>query len=106
MEWLLIALAVGGGGLVARRWSRRRALLAEQQEELRGVRLLAEEDITILGEQLQRLGAEVAGRKLDEPTRVDYQTALDAYESARRDAPRIRTSDEISKVTDTLSTGR
>jgi hypothetical protein len=106
MEWLLIALAVGGGALVARRWSQRRALLAEQQQELDGVRRLAEEDVTILGEQLQRLGVEVAGQELDEPTRIDYKTALDAYESAQRDAPRIRAADEISKVTDTLATGR
>jgi hypothetical protein len=106
MEWLLIALAIGGGGIVATRWRRRRALAAAEQEELDGVRRLAEEDVTVLGEQLRRLDAEVAGHELNEPARVDYQRALDAYESAQRAAPRIRTADEISKVTDTLSTGR
>lgn len=106
MEWLFLALAVGGGGFMATRWRQRRARGAAQREELDGVRRLADEDVTILGEQLQRLDAEVAGRELNEPARVDYQTALDAYESAQRAVPRIRTSDEISKVTDTLSTGR
>jgi hypothetical protein len=106
MEWLLVLLAVGGGGIVATRWRRRRALAAAEQGELDGVRRLAEEDVTILGEQLQRLDAEVAGHELNEPTRVEYQTALDAYESAQRAVPRLRTPDEISKVTDTLSTGR
>jgi hypothetical protein len=106
MEWVLIALALGGTGLVGRRWQRRRALAAESKEELEGVRRLAEEDVTVLGEQLRRLDAEVAGRRLDDAARVDYQTALDAYESAGRTAPRISTPDEISKVVDTLSTGR
>jgi hypothetical protein len=106
MEWLLIALALGGGGLGAARWRRRRAFAAAREEELAGVRRLAEEDVTILGEQLRRLDAEVGDHELDEATRVDYQTALDAYESAQRAAPRIRTPEEISKVTDTLSTGR
>jgi uncharacterized membrane protein YgcG len=106
MEWLLIALAVGGAGIVGRRWQRRRALVALSKSELEGVRRLAEEDVTVLGEQLRRLDAEVADRTLDEAARVDYQTALDAYESAGRAAPRIKTPEEISKVVDTLSTGR
>src|SRR3712207_3712688 len=98
MEWLLIALAAGGSGLIARRWQRRRALAAETGAELEGVRRLAEEDVTVLGEQLRRLDAEVAGRQLDEAARVDYQTALDAYEAAGRAAPRISAPDEVSKV--------
>ena len=54
MEWLLIALALGGTGLVGRSWQRRRALAAESRE-VEGVRRLAEEDVTVLGEQLRRL---------------------------------------------------
>lgn len=106
MEWVLIALAVGASGLIGRRWQRRRALAAESRAELEGVRRLAEEDVTVLGEQLRRLDAEVAGRQLDDAARVDYQTALDAYESAGRAAPRISAPDEVSKVVDTLSAGR
>ena len=106
MEWLLIALAVGGSGLIGRRWQRRRALAAESRAELDGVRRLAEEDVTVLGEQLRRLDAEVAGRELDDAAHADYQTALDAYESAGRAAPRISAPDEVSRVVDTLSTGR
>jgi hypothetical protein len=77
-----------------------------QAEELEGVRRLADEDVTYLGEQLQRLDAEVAGHQLDEATRIDYQKALDAYEHAQRAVPRITSADEISKITDTLSSGR
>jgi len=106
MQWLLIALAVVGGGIGATRWGQRRALAAARREELEGVRRLADEDVTVLGEQLRRLDAEVGGQELTELARVDYQTALDAYESAQRAAPRISSPDEISKVTDTLSTGR
>ncbi len=106
MEWLLVALLAGGGGFAAKRWRERVALNRDNQEELHGVQRLADEDVTILGEQLQRLDGEVAGRQMDEPTRVDYQTALDSYESAQRAVPRIRSAAEISKITDTLATGR
>jgi hypothetical protein len=106
MEWLLVALLAGGGGFAAKLWRERRALDQEEQEELQGVKHLADEDVTILGEQLQRLDGEVAGREMDEPTRVDYQTALDSYESAQRAVPRIRSAAEISTITDTLATGR
>jgi hypothetical protein len=106
VEWLLIALAAGGAGLIGRRWQRRRARAAISQAELEGVLRLAGEDVTVLGEQLRALDAEVAGSVLDDAARADYQTALDAYESAGRAVPRISTPDEISKVVDTLSTGR
>jgi hypothetical protein len=106
MTWLLIALAAAGGGALATRWRARSALRSKHQEELEGVRRLADEDVTLLGEQLQRLGREMEGKELDEATRLDYQSALDAYESAQRTVAGLRNTDEISKVTDTLSSGR
>ena len=104
MEWLLAALA--GGTLVATGrylWDRR-TTHRQSAEELDGIRKLADEDVTMLGEELHRLDAEVA--RLDEAGRVDYQKALDAYESAQRLVPRLTAADEVSKVTDTLSSGR
>jgi hypothetical protein len=106
MEWLALVLLVGGGGWTARRWKNRRDEAQTRQRELGDIQRLADEDVTFLGEQLQRLDAEVGGRPMDEATRVDYQTALDAYESAQRAVPRIRAAEEISKITDTLSAGR
>jgi len=106
MEWLLLILAAGGGGLVTKRWRERTSHRREELEELECVRQLADEDVTFLGEQLQRLDQEVEGHELDSATRVDYQTALDAYETAQRSVPKIRRADDISKITDTLSAGR
>jgi hypothetical protein len=107
MEWLLLILAGGGGAafaaksLVARRATRR-----EDQAELESVQRLAEEDVILFGEQLQRLDAEVGEHHLDTAARSDYQRALDAYESAQREVPRLRDPEEVSKITDTLATGR
>ncbi len=106
MEWLLVLAVLGGGGMVAARWRGRRALGVAERAELEGVRRLAEEDVTVFGEQLSRLDTEVGAHQLDEATQVDYQTALDAYESATRAAPRISSVDQISAVVDTLTTGR
>ncbi len=107
MEWLLLALAGGSGGayaverLLTRLADRRRAA-----DDLASVRRLAEEDVAVLGDQLRRLGLEVVGLRLDVEARRDYQEALDAYETAARQAPRLRDADGISALTDTLATGR
>ena len=106
MEWLLLLLVAGGGGLAARRVLGRRSQHREEEEELDGIRQLADEDVTYLGEQLQRLDAQVQGHPLDPDAQVDYQAALDAYETARREVPRIRKAEDVSTVTDTLSAGR
>ena len=106
MEWLLVLLAAGGGVggvryVVTRRRSRR-----EHDEELAAVQRLADEDVIVFGEQLQRLDSEVASRPLDTETRVHYQRALDAYESAQRAVHHLGDAEEVSQVTDTLSHGR
>ena len=65
---------------------------------------MADEDTTLLGEQLQRV--EAPAGSMDAATRLDHQSALDAYESAKRAVPRLRRADQVSTVVDTLSTGR
>jgi hypothetical protein len=106
MEWLLLLLVAGGGGLAARRMLGRRSQHREEVAELDSIRRLADEDVTYLGEQLQHLDAQVQGRPLDQSAQVDYQAALDAYEAARREVPRIHRPEDVSTVTDTLSAGR
>ncbi|MEV0285098.1 MULTISPECIES: hypothetical protein [unclassified Kribbella] len=106
MWWLFAAL--GGGGIVlAGRyvWDRRAAQRGDA-EELEEIRKLADEDVTLLGEELRRLDAGVTGKPLDHDGQADYQVALDAYEAAQRAVQRIRKPDDISTVTDTLATGR
>ncbi len=104
MDWLLMLLS-GGAVVVGGRHllSRRRAHRAEG-EHLLVMRTLADEDVTLLGEELSRLDAAVD--RLDEEGRADYQRALDDYEKAQRAAPRMRSSDDITSVTDALDDGR
>jgi len=109
MEWLIaIAGLVGAGGAVTalRRRAAGRRRAQDEAAEMVGVREMADEDTTLLGEQLARLGVEHPADAMDEATRCDYQAALDAYESAKRAVPRLRRPDEVSTVVDTLSTGR
>jgi len=91
-------------GLLGRRRRREQARVAA--EELEAVIRIADEDTTVLGEQLSALGRDTEGVVLDERSREDYQGALDAYESAKRAVPRLGSAEEVSGVVDTLSTGR
>ena len=108
MEWLVLAFAAAGGAgaYTARRLLTMRADRRDQAAQLEQARLVADEDVTVFGEQLQRLGDAVSDRTLDVATQTDYQTALDAYERAKWDAPRMQHADEISSLVDTLATGR
>jgi hypothetical protein len=107
MEWLLVLLVAGSGGAVwARRLGRKRQQRRDEAAELAAVVAMADEDTTLLGEQLARLGDGTSADAMDAATRQDYQTALDAYESAKRSVSRLRSADAVSQVIDTLSTGR
>ena len=106
MEWIWIIVAAGIAGFVARWWRAQNSTRRARSEELDGVRRLAEEDVTYLGDQIRRLASEVEGQVLDEDTRDCHRTAVDSYESAQRDVSQIRKVDDISKVTDNVSTGR
>ena len=106
MLWLLAVLGGGGVALGGRYLWDRRAARRGDAEELEQIRKLADEDVTLLGEELGRLGESVAGRELDAETRLDYQRGLDAYESAQRTVRGIKSPESISTITDTLATGR
>ncbi len=59
------------------RWRERRAQLVASKGA-------AEEDVTLYGEDLQRLDLHVDGRTLDEATQQDYRQALNAYDDAKQ----------------------
>jgi hypothetical protein len=109
MEWLMLLVLGGAGGAGAYAAQRARVSRAERRasaEELDQVRQVADEDVTVFGEQLRRLGHHVAEVELDERGREDYQVALDAYEHAKREVTRIDRFEQVSSLVDTLATGR
>jgi hypothetical protein len=106
MWWLLAAFGGGGLALAGRYFWDRRAAQRGDAEDLEQIRRLADEDVTLLGEELRRLDTQVSGHALSPDAHADYQVALDAYEAAQRAVPRIRKAPDISSVTDTLATGR
>jgi hypothetical protein len=57
---------------------------------------MADEDTTLLDEQLARLGGDHAADTMDEATRTDYQAALDAYESAKRAVRSLARPEEVN----------
>ncbi|MFG1624278.1 hypothetical protein [Kribbella sp. NPDC049227] len=106
MEWLLAALGAGGLALAARFLWVRRGSRRLDRAELEQIRVLADDDVTLLGEELRRLGERVAGRDLDAEARHDYQQALDAYQSAQRSVRELKSAEDISTITDTLAGAR
>ena len=101
-------LGGGGAALAGRYFWDRRAAKRVDAEELEQIRRLADEDVTLLGEELSRLGRTGATAGLWTPTPGStISAALDAYESAQRSVAGIKSkADAISTVTDTLATGR
>jgi hypothetical protein len=109
-KWLILLAVVVIAYLVMRSMSERRRVEARRAEQLESrlaeVKQTADEDITVFGEELQVLDAEVSGKPLDDPTRADYQRALDSYEAAKTSIQRVTTPQDIKNVTEILGDGR
>lgn len=103
---VVFGAAGGAGAYAAQRLRATRAERRGEAAELEQVRRVADEDVTVFGEQLRRLGEHVSEVDLDGQAREDYQVALDAYEHAKREVPRIDRFDQVSSLVDTLATGR
>lgn len=101
---LILVLAIGAAILASRRAKARE--IERKRAELEPVQRLTAEDITALGEQLQELDLDLAGRELDAGQRADYQRALDAYESAKTAADAMTSPDDVRHVTEILDDGR
>ena len=102
---LLLVVAALAVTVVASRRAKAREL-ERREAELAPVRKLTFEDVTALGEQLQELDLDLAGRELDAGEHADYQRALDAYESAKTAADSITQPDDVRHVTQILDDGR
>ena len=103
--FLVVIVALVGLVVVARRAGKQREI-ERQRAELEPVRRLTAEDITALGEELQALDLDLAGRELDPGQNADYQRALDAYESAKTAADAMSKPDDVRHVTEILEDGR
>ncbi len=88
-----------------RRRDRREARLADL-DAFRQVRRAASEDVTVFGEELSALHFETLATDLDDQMRLDYQKALDAYESAKHRLERSAAASDVTEVTRTLADGR
>ena len=109
MTLLIVLLLVGAALLVARavvQNNQRKALEQKRVADLEAVRRVADEDVTRFGEELQRLDTDMLTTQLDEPTRQDYQRALDSYESAKESLDRVTHSEDVRHVTEALEDGR
>ncbi len=110
MELLLVLLlAFGIVMLVSQSATRKReqqAIAKREEGDLDAVRRVADEDVTRFGEELQRLDTDLLTDTIDEPTRQDYQRALDSYESAKEALSRVTRPEEIRHVTEALEDGR
>jgi hypothetical protein len=108
MEFLVFLVLLGVAAVVVRavvRGNNRKAA-ERRQAELEPVRKLAFEDVTALGEELQQLDSDLAGRELEPGANADYQRALDAYESAKTAADSITDPEQVKHVTEILEDGR
>jgi hypothetical protein len=110
MTPLLITLLLVGGVvlLLSQATKRRQQQELEQRKtsDLEGIRRVADEDVTRFGEELQRLDTDLLVDAIDEPTRQDYQRALDSYESAKESMARVTVPEDVRHVTQALEDGR
>src|SRR4051794_34218852 len=109
MELLVIIILVALAFVVYRAVNQNKeakALEARRVSDLEAVRRVSDEDVTRFGEELQRLDSDLLTETLDEPTRQDYQRALDSYESAKDSMTRLTRSEDVTHVTEALEDGR
>lgn len=99
-------LVAGGAGAYALVKRNRRRREEEQRAALEKLRVVVDEDITAFGEELDRLDFHPAEPGADDAMRADYESALDAYEQAKRLMDAARRPEEVKGVTQALADGR
>ena len=107
MDWLflLLLLALGLAVFVSGR-RRRAATEAALSADLAAVRRAVDEDVTVFGEQLQSVDAEIPLSLSDPAAHADHRRALDAYDAAKESAAAMRQPDDARYVSEILEDGR
>ncbi len=107
MEFVLLGIGAAVVALVASRRVRgSRERHRGQAAELDAARHVAEEDVICFGEDLQAFGARHPAYELDVTAAEELRTALAAYESAETRVDSMHSTDDITRVVDTLTDGR
>ncbi|MGH3322339.1 MAG: chemotaxis protein CheA [Streptosporangiaceae bacterium] len=102
---LIVLLLIVAGGVCLYGVSRYRRHQREQ-EQLEQVRHAAQEDVTVLGEDVASLDLDVRQPDLADATREDYERALDAYDTAKRRLSGARKPEDLRGVSEALENGR
>ena len=92
--------------MIGRRRRDRREVQLAELDAFRHVRRAASEDVTVFGEELSALHFETLTTDLDDQMRLDYASALEAYESAKVRLARSAVTTDVTEVTRTLGDGR
>ncbi len=107
MIWFFLILLLVIAAVVVVTGRRRTAeLQAHRSRLLDGPRKLAEEDVTVFGEELQNLHIETMTTDLDTAMRQDYQRALNSYETAKSRLATATEAAHVTAVTTALEDGR
>jgi hypothetical protein len=91
---------------VRRVLSQRRQRELDELEAFRVNRKVADEDVTVFGEQVAELHVDTLATGLDPAMRDDYQLALDSYEQAKQRLREATSVADVAGVTAALDDGR
>ena len=109
MTWMVLGIVLVllvAAVPVRRALTRRRDAELAALEAFRVNRKIADEDVTVLGEQVAELHVDTLATPLDPNMREDYQQALDSYEKAKLLLAGATTVGDITGVTTALEDGR
>ena len=109
MTWMVLGIVLVllvAAVPVRRALTRRRDAELAALEAFRVNRKIADEDVTVLGEQVAELHVDTLATPLDPDMHEDYQRALDSYEKAKLLLAEATTVGDITGVTTALEDGR
>jgi hypothetical protein len=105
MEWFWIVVAAGGAGFTVTWWRAREQARRAAIAEFEAVQRLAGEDVDHLGEQVRRVGENIAASARTDETLDAYRSAVDAYELAKVSLSRLTDVGGVEDVTAAIAAG-